>query len=102
MALLKYQAKSLIEQGSITTTHAKAKALARYMQKLVNWARKGDINALRQIRKEIDDRDLIKKLTKEILPKLPEDKGGEVSVFAAGQRRGDGSPLAVVRFNTGE
>jgi len=102
LALLKTQAKSLIEHGEITTSKAKAKALARYMQKLVTWARKGDVAGIREIRREIDDRKLIKKLVHEIVPKLSKSRGGEVSVFNAGKRRGDGAPLAVIAFNVKE
>jgi large subunit ribosomal protein L17 len=99
LALLKTQAKSLIEHGEIRTTEAKAKALARYMQQLVNLARKGDVASMRQIRMEINSRDLIRKLTKDIVPKLSANRGGEVSVFRAGKRRGDGTETAVVVFN---
>ncbi len=102
LALLKNLAKSLIEHGEIMTSRAKAKALARYMQKLVTWARKGDVASLRQLRKVISDRNLIKKLTHEIVPKLMSEGGGEVSVFNAGKRRGDGAELAVITFNLEE
>jgi large subunit ribosomal protein L17 len=99
LALLRYQARSLILRGEITTTRAKAKALARFVQKLVTHARKGDVANLREIRKQIDDRRTILKLTQEIVPKLKSKAGGEVSVYSAGQRRGDGAEIAVVTFN---
>ncbi len=102
MALLKTQAKSLIERGEILTSKAKAKALQRFVQKLVTLARKGDVNSMRQIRRHINNRDLIRKLTHDIVPKLNSDSGGEVSVFNAGQRRGDGAELAVIAFNVEE
>ena len=102
LALLRNQTKSLIAHGEITTTQAKAKALARFVQKLITWARKGDVAAMRQIRKQINDRSAISKLANEIVPKLASDAGGEVTVIAAGQRRGDGSKLAVVTFNLTE
>ena len=102
MALLRTQAKSLIEHGEITTSFAKAKALARFMQRLVAFARKGDVASLRMIRKQIDDRAAIRKLTREIVPKLASEAGGEVSVIQAGCRRGDGAKLAVVTFNMAE
>ena len=99
IALLRTQAKSLIISGEITTTHAKAKALARYVQKLVTLARKGDVASLRNIRRQIDNRELVKKLKDEIVPKLRSDSGGEISVIRAGNRRGDGSEIAVITFN---
>jgi large subunit ribosomal protein L17 len=102
IALLKTQAKSLIDKGQIMTSKAKAKALARFVQKLVGLAKKGDVSSLRLIRAQVNSRDLIKKLTKEILPKLKPGSGGEVSVINAGKRRGDGADLAVVTFNVTE
>ena len=102
LALLRNLAKSLIEHGEITTSHAKAKSLARFMQKLVTLARKGDVASLRQIRKHINSRDIIRKLKDEIVPKLSDDPGGEVSVFAAGKRRGDGAEIAIIAFNLNE
>ena len=102
LALLRTLARDLIRHGEITTSRAKAKSLVRFMQRLVKWAKRGDVASLRQIRKQIDDRDIINRLTEEIVPKLPEDPGGEVSVFNAGKRRGDGAELAVVAFNMTE
>ena len=102
LALLRNQTKELITYGEITTTQAKAKALARFVQKLITWARKGDVAAMRQIRKQINDRSAISKLANDIVPKLASDAGGEVTVISAGQRRGDGSHLAVVTFNLTE
>jgi large subunit ribosomal protein L17 len=99
LALLKGLAKSLIEHGEITTSQAKAKSLVRYMQKLVKLAKKGDVSSLRLIRQQIDNRNLIRKLKDEIVPKLSDDPGGEVSMFKAGRRRGDGAEIAIVAFN---
>lgn len=102
LALLRTQAKSLIEKGELMTTLAKAKALARFVSKLVTFARKGDVASLREIRKHIDDRRLIYKLKHEIVPKLSKNAGGEVCVYNAGPRRGDGAKLAVITFNMTE
>jgi large subunit ribosomal protein L17 len=102
LALLKTQAKFLIEHGEITTSKAKARSLVRFMQRIVHLARKGDVSSLRQIRKQINSRDLIRKLTSEIVPKLKANPGGEVSLFNAGRRRGDGAETAVVIFNTSD
>ena len=99
MALLRYQARSLIQKGEITTTRAKAKALASFVMKLITHARKGDVSNLREIRRYIDDRRVILKLTTEIVPKLTSKNGGEISVYDAGQRRGDGADISVVTFN---
>ena len=99
LALLRSQARELIRHREITTSRARAKSLARFMQKLIRWARRGDVASMRQIRKQIDDRSIINMLTEEILPKLADDPGGEVSVFSAGKRRGDGAELAVIAFN---
>ena len=99
MALLRTQAAQLIRHGRIMTTEAKAKELVAFTEKLVHKAKAGDVHSLRQVRKSITDRDIIKHLVTELVPLLKEKDGGYITTVKGFRRQGDGTPMTVVRMN---
>jgi large subunit ribosomal protein L17 len=99
MALLRTQAAQLFRHGKIMTTETKAKALVPFADKLINKAKVGDVHSLRQVRKYITDRDIIRHLVTEIAPKVADRKGGYVTAIKGYRRRGDGAMMALVRLN---
>jgi large subunit ribosomal protein L17 len=99
MALLRVQAGQLFRYGRIMTTEAKARALVMFADKLVHKAKAGDVHSLRQIRRYISDRDIIKHLVNEVVPKIGDRDGGYVTVIKGYQRQGDGAPMALVKLN---
>jgi large subunit ribosomal protein L17 len=99
IALLRTQAAQLFRYGRIMTTEAKAKALVGFADKLVHKAMAGDVHSIRQVRKHISDRDIIKHLVTEVVPKIGERDGGYVTVIKGYQRQGDGAPMALVKLN---
>ena len=52
-------ATSLFEHGRITTTEAKAKRLRPLAEKLVTFAKRGDLHARRQVMTTIRDKDVV-------------------------------------------
>ena len=99
MALLRTQATQLFRHGKIMTTETKAKALVPFADKLINKAKAGDVHSLRQVRKYITDRSIIRHLVTEVAPKVAERDGGYVTAIKGYRRRGDGAPMALVRLN---
>jgi len=99
MALLRTQAAQLFRHGKIMTTETKAKALVPFADKLINKAKAGDVHSLRQVRKYITDRSIIRHLVTEVAPKVAERDGGYVTAIKGYRRRGDGAPMALVRLN---
>jgi large subunit ribosomal protein L17 len=99
VALLRTQAAQLFRYGRIMTTEPKAKALVSFADKLIHKAKAGDVHSLRQVRKHIADRDVIRHLVSEVVPKVAERDGGYVTAIKGYRRRGDAAPMALVRLN---
>jgi large subunit ribosomal protein L17 len=92
------QAASLFVHEGITTTEAKAKALRPFAEKLITFAKKGDVAARREVLKVVPDRDVVHKLFAEIGPRYAERPGGYTRILKLGQRRGDGAPMARIEL----
>src|ERR671937_1358973 len=94
--LLSGQAASLFVHEAITTTEAKAKALRPFAEKLITFAKRGDVAARREVLKVVTDRDVVHKLFSEIGPRYAERSGGYTRILKLGQRPGDGAPMAML------
>ena len=99
IALLRTQAAQLFRHGRIMTTETKAKALVSFAEKLIHKAKVGDVHSLRQVRKHITDRDVIKHLVTEVVPKVGDREGGYITAIKGFRLRGDGAPMALVKLN---
>src|SRR3972149_1398318 len=73
-------------------TEAKAKALRPVAEKLITFAKRGDLAARREVLKQITDRDVVHKLFADIGPRYPERHGGCPGSLQVGPRKGDGAP----------
>ena len=94
-ALLSNIATSLIEHKSIITTTPKAKEARRVVERLITFAKKGDLASRRQVLKTVRDKDLVKELFEKIAPKYESRKGGYTRVIKIGFRKGDNAPLSI-------
>src|SRR3954471_20553425 len=91
-------ATSLFEHGRITTTEAKAKRLRPYAEKLVTFAKRGDLHARRQVMTVIRDKDVVHHLFAEIGPRYDNRQGGYTRITKVGNRKGDNAPMAVIEL----
>lgn len=98
-ALLNNLATSLIEAGSVRTTEAKAKVLRGVMDRLVTFAKRGDLAARRHVLRSVRDPKVVKRLFDEIAPRFVDRAGGYTRVLKIGARRGDGAAVALVTFS---
>jgi len=89
---------SLIWEGRIETTLAKAKAVRPLAEKMITKARKGDLHSRRVVLKTITDNEVVTKLFDEVGPKYKERPGGYTRIVKLGPRRGDGAEMAVVEL----
>jgi len=96
--LLANLASSLIEEGSITTTAARAKLLRPYVEKIVTKARRGDLHARRTVLRKIQNTDVVTKLFDDVAPRYEDRPGGYTRIVKVGPRRGDGAEMAIIEF----
>lgn len=96
--LLSGLAASLLVHGKVNTTEAKARAVRPLAERLITFAKRGDVAARREVLKVVPDRDVVHKLFSEIAPRYAERSGGYTRILKLGPRRGDGAPMARIEL----
>ena len=96
--LLANLATQLFEHDRITTTEAKAKRLRPLAEKLITFAKRGELHDRRQVLKVIRDKDVVHKLFAEIGPKFSERPGGYTRIVKTIPRKGDNAPMAIIEL----
>ncbi|MHB1739022.1 MAG: 50S ribosomal protein L17 [Actinomycetes bacterium] len=91
-------ATALFEHGRITTTHAKAKRLRPLAERMVTFAKRGDLHARRQVLTVVRDKGVVHKLFTEIGPGMSERAGGYTRIVKLGPRKGDNAPMAMIEI----
>ncbi len=86
-------ATQLFEHGRITTTEAKAKRLRPLAERLITFAKRGDLHARRRVLTVVKDKSVVHVLFTEIAPALAERNGGYTRITKIGPRKGDNAPL---------
>ena len=97
-AMFRNQLASLVESGRIRTTLMKAKELRPIAEKIVTKGKRGTVDARRQVRRWIAQRELVKKLFEEVAPRFQERNGGYLRILKLGPRPGDGAEMAFLEW----
>lgn len=98
--MLANMATSLFRNGHITTTVKKAKRLRPLAERLITFAKKGDLAARRRALRVLRDKDVVYKLFTEIAEQMKEREGGYTRIIKVGNRGGDNAPQAVIELVT--
>lgn len=91
-------AQSLFEHDSITTTQAKAKRLRPLAERMITFAKRGDLHARRKVMTVIRDKGVVHRLFVEIAPDMAEREGGYTRITKIAPRKGDNAPMAVIEL----
>ena len=91
-------ATALFEHGKITTTEAKAKRLRPLAERLITFAKRGDLHARRQVLTIVRDKGVVHTLFEEIGPRYATRQGGYTRIVKIGPRKGDNAPMAVIEL----
>ncbi|WP_442907609.1 50S ribosomal protein L17 [Kineococcus sp. G2] len=91
-------ATQLFDHRSITTTEAKAKRLRPVAERLITFAKKGDLASRRHVMKTVRDKSVVHFLFTEIAPAMAEREGGYTRIVKIGPRKGDQAPMAVIQL----
>lgn len=89
---------SLFEHERITTTVPKAKEARAVAERLITFAKKGDLNSRRMAAKKVMEPAILQKLFEEIGPRYAERQGGYTRILRLGPRRGDNAELAILEL----
>jgi large subunit ribosomal protein L17 len=93
--------QSLFEHGRITTTLTRARRLRPYAERLITFAKRGDLASRRRVMGVIHDKSVVHTLFTEIGPSFAERSGGYTRITKVGIRKGDSAPLAVIELVVG-
>jgi len=91
-------ATQLFEHKRITTTEAKAKRVRPLAERLITFAKRGDLHARRRVLTVVKDKGVVHALFTEIAPAVAERQGGYTRITKIGPRKGDNAPMAVIEL----
>jgi len=91
-------ARSLFAEGRIRTTEAKAKRLRPQAERLITFAKKGDVASRRQVLTVVRDKAVVHKLFAEIAPRFADRPGGYTRILKLGPRPGDAAPMVLIEL----
>ena len=91
-------ATALFEHGRITTTEAKAKRLRPLAERMITFAKRGDLAARRRVLAVVRDKSVVHTLFTEIGPNYAGRPGGYTRITKIGPRKGDNAPMAVIEL----
>ncbi len=91
-------ATSLFRHGRITTTETKARRLRPLAERLVTFAKRGDLHSRRRVLTVIRDKDVVYTLFDEIAQRYGNRAGGYTRIVKAGHRKGDAAPMAIIEM----
>jgi len=91
-------ARALFSEGRIRTTEAKAKRLRPQAERLITFAKRGDVAARRQVLTVVRDKAVVHTLFAEIAPRFADRNGGYTRILKLGPRPGDGAPMVLIEL----
>lgn len=96
--MLRNMATSLFKHGKITTTETKAKRLRPIAERLVTFAKRGDLAARRRVIAQLTDKSVVHELFANIAPQVADRQGGYTRITKLGFRKGDNAPMALIEL----
>lgn len=96
--MLRNMATSLFKHGKITTTETKAKRLRPLAERLVTFAKRGDLAARRRVIAQLTEKSVVHELFANIAPQVADRQGGYTRITKLGYRKGDNAPMALIEL----
>ena len=100
-ALFSNLAASLVIHKRIRTTEAKGKELRTFVERLVTYAKRGDVHGRRLIMKKIlgkRGKEVANILIHDIAPVYVDRKGGYTRLIKLNNRKNDNAPVSLIEF----
>jgi len=113
-ALVRSLLTSLFMHDQIHITETRAKVIKPVADKIITWAKRGDLHAIRQIAKVvyhrrtgemIEDKNgrmieetVLRRVLRTVGPRFANRNGGYTRLIATPPRKGDAAPMAIIEF----
>ena len=97
-ALLRNLVTSLLREGHVETTEAKAREARKLADKMITLAKKGDLHSRRRAMAYLLSETVVKELFDNIAPRYQERAGGYTRILKKGHRRGDAAPVVILEL----
>jgi large subunit ribosomal protein L17 len=97
-AMLSNLATQVFEHKKIRTTQAKAKVIRSVVERLISFAKKGDLAARRHVLRTVRNKKVVKELFEKVAPTFADRNGGYTRIVKLGQRHGDAAELAYLEL----
>lgn len=91
-------ASALFINKSIKTTESKAKRLRPVAERLVTFAKRGDLASRRRALSILRNKEAVHVLFTEIAPLVADREGGYTRIVKIGYRKGDNAPMGVIEL----
>ncbi len=91
-------AAALFTHKSIKTTETKAKRLRPVAERLITFAKRGDLHARRRVLATIGDKTVVHELFTEIAPLVEHREGGYTRITKLGFRKGDNASMVQIEL----
>lgn len=98
--MLANMATSLFQNGRIKTTLPKAKRLRPLAERLITFAKRGDLHSRRRVMRVIRNKSVVHKLFTEIAEQMEQREGGYTRIVKIAPRKGDAAPQAIIELVT--
>ncbi|MBA4370243.1 MAG: 50S ribosomal protein L17 [Coriobacteriaceae bacterium] len=97
-AMLRSLAIALFTNERMKTTETRAKEVRGLVDRIIGWAKKGDVHSRRLAMAELGDKALVHKVFAEIGPRYAERDGGYTRILKLGPRKGDAAPMVIMEL----
>jgi len=97
-ALLCNLAVSILTNGRVRTTEAKAKEVRGLVDRIITWGKRGDVHARRLAARQVRSRTIVKKVFDELAPRYRDRPGGYTRIMKIGFRHGDNAPVVIMEL----
>ncbi|XP_052200314.1 50S ribosomal protein L17, chloroplastic [Diospyros lotus] len=97
-ALLRGLTSQLLKHGRIKTTRARARAMRKYVDKMITLAKEGSLHKRRQALGFIYEKQIVHALFAEVEERYGERNGGYTRIIRTLPRRGDNAPMAYIEL----
>ena len=97
-ALLRNLTTSLFQHERIETTVAKAKEARRMAERMITFAKRGDVAARRHVSRFVHGDDVVRKLFDTVAPWYADRNGGYTRIIKIGRRLGDAGETALLEL----